>query len=192
MYMNRIILMLVLCIWVAGCENKQLVECQEQNSSLETEMSALEDKLALSLDANQELSNNFNDQVSKLTEKTISLNDEISLVKGQAFQEKTDLQSSLKKAQGDLTREKQTADELRVNVNELSSQVSAAKAELDQTKQKNVELENKLNATQSKNKELTTQIEALQKQNAEMVARIKELEKIIAELKSKSTQIEEK
>lgn len=192
MYINRIVLALAVCVFVAGCGNKQLVECQEKSASLELELSAMEEKLAQSLDVNQQQSADFKLQVDKLAEQTISLNNEISKAKEEAFQEKSELQVKLKKSQEQLTREKQTAEELRVNINDLSAQAAAAKTDLDQARQKNTELENKLNATQTKNKELADQIEALQKQNAEMVARIKELEKIIAELKSKSTPIENK
>ena len=183
--MNKISLLALLVLTTAGCENKPLIECQENKTILETEISALEEKLVVSLEVNettiaqsQELAKKLNLKLKNQQEKLDKLQDSMVLAT-------TDLREKLQKAiqefKGADAKRKQLVQKLSDSEQELVN----AKTDSDQLNQKNVELQNKINVAQSQSTELTAQIEALQKQNADLVAKIKELENAIAELKAK-------
>ena len=84
--MKKFFMWATLMLALAGCENKELLQCQEQRSQLDTELAALEEKLAVSLSANETFKAESRDKVSRLEEK-LKGQKEISLNLEQAKQQ---------------------------------------------------------------------------------------------------------
>ncbi len=188
--MKKICLLAILALSIGGCDNKPLIQCQEQNTLLEAEIDAMESILASSMEQNQDCTKQAQAQAQAFKATISEQSDKIGKIQDKMTLATTELKEKLANAAQQIKEFNNKCKDYEAKVANITQDLANAKTDSDQQTQKSVELQNKLNVSQTKNTELSSQIEALQKQNADLVAKIKELENAITELKAKQSESE--